>query len=142
MRDTEHFKNHMAVVTDIHAVSTGHTDHYRQEIEDPFIHNKTIIRWTLLEWLAMLFRWPREVEVRVSVQADGCAMGRWFQGADICERCCHRRIDLPGQHPTKPGYESCGQRICEACYYDYSPEESVAAGVDAIADDRTTGEET
>lgn len=130
MRDTEHFKNHMQIVTESKVGGVHQNDRRETPIEDPFHHTRFTIELGLWDWLKLLFSRRREIEVRVHVMADGCAIGRWFQGADICERCCRERIDLPGQHPTKPGYESCGQRICQACYYEY-PVQAVGNATDA-----------
>lgn len=114
MRDTEHMKNHLFVVTRVNGKLIR-----RQPIEDPFLTNKTmhVQEWSLWDWLKMIFTRRYEVEVITRVESDGVSQGRWFQGADICEKCRHNRIDTPGQHPTKPGYESHGMRVCQECYY-------------------------
>lgn len=52
--------------------------------------------------------------MQVHVIADGCAMGRWFQGTDICEKCCRARLN---GNDKSPGYHSHGMLVCEKCYY-------------------------
>jgi hypothetical protein len=113
MRDTEHFKRHLWVVTDVDC-----KDVRTVAVEDPFHTTHVIVGWTFWGWLRMLFSRKREIDVRVKVRADEVALGRWFQGADICEHCKRQRIDGPGQHKTKPGYEHGDERCCETCYYE------------------------
>lgn len=114
MRGTEHFKNHMSIRTQI-----DHRTISNVPIEDPFHHTTVIVTFSLWEWIKMMFRWQRQVEVRVKVCADGVAIGRWFQGADICEKCKRFRIDEPlhGQN-ADPGYHHGNERWCQACYYE------------------------
>lgn len=128
MRDTSHFKRHLAVVTRTHWAGESRTDVSQVQVEDPFHNTRVVMSWSLWKWLKLLFRWNRSVEITVLVEADGCAMGRWFQGADICEECKHARIDLAGSHPDKPGYQSRGMQICEACYYRHPIEASLSQG--------------
>jgi hypothetical protein len=112
MRDTEHFKKHLSIRVQVDGKTINDVP-----VEDPF-HHSTIVHeigwWDLLR---ALFRGGYRVEIRVKVVSDGVSQGRWFQGADICERCKRARIDGPGQHETKPGYEHGDERWCEACYY-------------------------
>jgi hypothetical protein len=115
MRDTEHFKKHLSVRTQIDNKTTGNVP-----VEDPFHHTTVVVGWNFWDWLKMLFSRKREVEIRVKVCADGVAIGRWFQGADICEHCKRTRIDGLGQHAYKPGYEHADERWCEACYYGHT----------------------
>jgi hypothetical protein len=124
MRDTEHFKKHLSLVTEINNEVIS-----KVEIEDPFHHTKVFIYPTFWERVTLLFYRPRVIEVSVHVRSDGVSQGRWFQGADICEHCQRRRIDLSGAHPTKPGYEHSDERWCEACYYEYPVVKSVAHGL-------------
>lgn len=112
MRTTEHFRKHLSIRTQIDHETVGDVP-----VEDPFHHTTVVVDFTLWEWLKMLFTRPRQVEVRVKVVADGVAIGRWFQGADICENCKRTRIDGPGQHGTEPGYHHGPERWCEECYY-------------------------
>lgn len=112
MRDTEHFKNHLFILTEIDGVQTDY-----QAIEDPFHTTRVIVGWNFWDWFKMLFKTKREVHIRVKIGSDGVSQGRWFQGADICERCKRTRIDGPGEHESKPGYEHGQERWCEKCYY-------------------------
>lgn len=109
MRDTEHFLNHLAIETAV----DGETIRVVQ-VQDPFHTTTFEIKMTVLEWVKFFFK--RQISIRVNVRADRCAIRRWFDGIDVCERC--GGPELTG-HPTKPGYESRGQRICEACYYEH-----------------------
>lgn len=115
MRDTEHMKKHLFVVTKV----DGNTIN-RLPVEDPFHTTKVthIQEWSFWDWLKLAFKRRWTVEVVVRVESDGVSQGRWFQGADICENCKRTRLDKPGQHPTKPGYESHDMRVCEDCYYE------------------------
>ena len=62
---------------------------------------------------------PQTAEVRVHVRSNGVSQGRWFQGADICERCKRTRIDEPRHGPkADPGYHHGDERWCEGCYYE------------------------
>lgn len=93
-------------------------------VEDPF--HTTLVRhnYSLWEWFMLLFR-GRKIVVVVKIVADGCAIGRWFQGADICEKCCRARIT---GNASSPGYESHGMNVCEDCYYDNWDNEAEAVG--------------
>lgn len=112
MRDTEHFKNHLWLVT-----QTGDEPRKSVPIEDPFHTTRIEVElvWSFWDWLKMIFNRRERVKVLVKVQSDGCSQGRWFQGADICENCLRSRLT---GHSTKPGYESHGMRVCEDCYYE------------------------
>lgn len=124
MRDCEHMKRHLSVVThrDGELVST-------QPVCDPFHTTRVIVGWSLWEAIKLLFSRNRETEICVAVSADGIATKRWFHGQDTCEKC--RQIKI-GPHPTYPnsdtGYHHGDERWCESCHYDYSPEEAVKAG--------------
>lgn len=119
MRDTEHFKRHLSVETQIDGKRTGLV-----EIEDPF-HTTTVnVGWSFWDWFKMIFQ-KKEMVVRVKVRGDDVAIGRWFQGADICEHCQRARIDLPGVHRSKSGYEHGDERWCENCHNE-EPVQSIA----------------
>jgi hypothetical protein len=117
MRGTEHFKRHLSVVT-WRQDNGGPVEKVSEiEVEDPFHRTKVVLQWTVLEWLRMLFT-RREVEVVVHVRSDGVSQGRWFQGADICEKCKRARIGDP-RDPAghDPGYHHGAERWCQDCYY-------------------------
>lgn len=122
MRSCEHMVRHMSVVTHRDNEKVGSVD-----VMDPFHTTRVVIGFSFWECVRMLFRKNRTTEVRVSVQADGVAMDRWFLGQDTCESCKHTKLGpLPGVHETDPGYHHGKERWCERCYYGYEPEESVA----------------
>lgn len=117
MRDTGHLKNHMSLSVAIEGLEISRTP-----MEDPFHTTRVVLDLadlTLWERVKSVFR-PRTIEVVVKVRADGCALGRWFQGADICEKCCRTRIS---GHEHKPGYQSHGMCVCEDCYYGKWPQQ-------------------
>jgi hypothetical protein len=120
MRDTEHFKRHLEIVTETRVGGVSCDDRRSVPAEDPFHHTRVTVTIGLLDWLKLLFG-KREIEVRVHVKADGCAMGRWFQGKDICERCCRARLD-------DQSFEVDGLLVCEACRFGY-PQRVVENGV-------------
>lgn len=116
MRDTTHFKKHLSVVTYLDDKQIGNVP-----CEDPFHTTNVHIVTSFWERLRNLF--TREIVVRVHIRSDGVAWGRWFQGADICEKC--KVTKLVG-HPTDPGYHHEDERWCEKCYYGIE-EPSVAS---------------
>jgi hypothetical protein len=109
MRNTEHFKKHLSISTEIDGKRTSQV-----YVEDPFHTTTVTIGWSFLDWFKMIFQ-KKECVVRVKVHSNGVSQGRWFRGADICEHCKSARIDLPGQHESKPGYEHGDERWCEDC---------------------------
>lgn len=115
MRGTDHFKKHMSVRVQVDGETTDNIP-----IEDPFHHTTVRVGISFWNWLKLLVKRPREIEVRVKIIHDGVALGRWFQGADICEKCKRARIDDARHGPhADPGYHHGDERWCEACYYDY-----------------------
>jgi hypothetical protein len=126
MRTTEHFKNHLRVVTEIDGKVTSNI-----RVEDPFAHTSVIVGWNLWDWFKMLFSRSRELRIRVDIRGDGVAQARWFRGVDVCERCQRTPIGIPhdGSAAHDPGYHHGEERLCESCYYDYPQKASVAAEV-------------
>lgn len=113
MRDCEHMKRHLSVVT----FRDGKKES-EQPVCDPFHTTNVTIGFSLWDVVKMMFG-KRETTVRVSVVADNVAYKRWFQGQDTCERCLQTKIGPePGVHPTEPGYHHGEERWCQACYYE------------------------
>ena len=114
MRGTEHFKRHLSVRSSVDGKTIAAVN-----IEDPFHTTRVVVGWNLRDWLKMLFRRKREIEVCVKVQADGVATRRWFQGQDVCEVCKKTPIGYPhdGSSAADPGYHEGTERLCERCYY-------------------------
>lgn len=115
MRSTKHFAEHEHLVVRVRV--DGEKVHERG-IEDPFVTARTIVTLTFWEWLCLLFRRPRQIEVIVNVDGDGVATKRWFVGQDGCDRCAVT-IGFPhdGSNADDPGYHHGKERLCEACYY-------------------------
>lgn len=112
MRGTEHFKRHLSVIT-WRQDNGGPVEKISEvQIEDPFHRTKVVIDWTFWGWLRMLFS-RRQVEIVVHVRSDGVSQGRWFQGADICEKCKRNRVDGPTQ--PMPGCRESGEVWCDDC---------------------------
>ena len=118
MRDTEHMKNHLFVVTRVNGELIC-----RQPIEDPFLTCRTIHvkEWSFWDWLKLIFKRRYEVHLLVKVESDGVSQRRWFLGPDICEKCKHERIELPH-------YKRDGMSVCRDCY-DGIEREPVANGI-------------
>lgn len=114
MRSLGHFKRHLAT-----AVYVDNKLIKRTPVEDPFATVNTIVSPSFREWLRLL--WKREICVRVHIESDGVAWGRWFQGADICEHCKRSVIGYPhdGSSAVDPGYHHGDERWCETCHYGY-----------------------
>lgn len=118
---TGYMKRHLKTVTHVDGAKIG-----EQPIDDPFANVNVVVRWTLWEWLKLLF--TREMVVRVKVQADGVAIDRWFTGADTCERCCRVKIGQPhdGSNTSDPGYHHGDERWCHDCHYDIPKHQEVS----------------
>src|SRR5208337_1217785 len=86
MRDTEHFKKHLSIRTQVDNKTVSNVP-----VEDPFHH--TTVEHVVGFWdlLKALFRGSYRVEIRVKVCSDEVSQGRWFQDEDICE-CCKRPV--------------------------------------------------
>lgn len=126
MRDTKHFLRHLRVETS--ATGGGQAPYSHSiPVQDPFHQTVFVCRWSLREWLKLLF--DRRMYFSVCVRADNVAVQRWVQGADLCERCKQSRIDGPGAHETDPGYHHGDERLCQKCYYDEpaEPDKTVSA---------------
>lgn len=134
MRSTEHFKRHLYTVVYVDDEKIAETP-----IEDPFATIKTVIVLTFWEWLKLF--WKRQIEVRSHIRSDGVALGRWFQGADICEKCKHAVIGYPndGSSAANPGYHHGDERWCEACYYSAPVELGRSFGIPKKIIDESTG---
>lgn len=110
--DTEYLKKHLGVV-----ISQDNQIISKVPVEDPFHTTSVTISYTWWEWFKMLFN-NRTTKIQVKVQADGVAIGRWMQGAIICQKCKVNRLDNPAYAKTgKLGYENNGERWCESCHY-------------------------
>lgn len=114
MRSLDHMPQHLCQITRIDGVET-----HKQPIADPFATTKVVVGWNLRDWLKMLFRRRREIEVVVKIQGDNVAIQRWFSGRDMCDRCHMEQIGFPhdGSSAADPGYHEGDERLCERCYY-------------------------
>jgi hypothetical protein len=91
MRDTEHFKKHLSIVTWRQDNGGAVEKVDETPVEDPFHRTRVVLSWSLWDWLMFLFS-RREIEIVVHVRSNGVSQGRWFQGADICEKCKREKI--------------------------------------------------
>ena len=115
MRPDDWMKKHLAIVTEVDGKQIGNLP-----VEDPFHTTNVTVGlsfWGLLKMLLGLA--PREIHVRVKVRSNGVSQGRWFQRAEICEKCKRTRID-DIRHPQghDHGYHHGDERWCHDCYYD------------------------
>lgn len=118
MRNCEYMKSngHLKVSIRRDGVLVGH----KAPTCDPFHTTTVTIDWSFLEWVRFLFTRNRSIEIVVAVEGDKVAMGRWFRGQDLCEKCGNS--DVGPAHRRKEIWrsQSSGKEIwCLNCYRDW-----------------------